>query len=941
MISGLCFVILLFINCSCYRPRALVCMFKVLFSTVAVFIFHLSPAQNGRRTDPVLVGVEITRNIYTVKVAGRLNLYPKFTNLPGENNLPVQRGTANRPSQPLAPVNDDPCGAIILPINAVCNFKTYNNTDASATTGVPVPGCANYSGGDVWFRVRVPNNGTLTFDTQAGTITDAGMSIYTGPNCNSLTLISCDDNSSSNTNMPMIIATGLTPGNTIWIRIWGYGNNTGGTFGICASLPLTVPPCAGNNPAANTCATATAVCNFNGYCGNTSNRYTSDTWPELSNAFRDCIGGSATIENNSFISFVAAETSAAFNVWVTSSVSGNGIQMMFYNGGCGSGPVTCYGAYNNITGGPNMVSAGNLTVGNTYYLMLDGVGSDICDYTINPASGVDLLDINPDPAKICSGGSILLTAMGGNGVYGWSPAAGLSSTSGASVSASPATTTTYTVTTSGDGQCPAVITKQITVWVTPPPVTSSMVTICGSELPYSWQNVIITSAGTYADTLVNSLGCDSVSSLVLTVRPNTSSITNIGACPAQLPYNWNGNNYTTAGTYRASLINTAGCDSTATLNLTIGTYSQTSSNLSICPSSLPYSWNSRLFTMAGTYTDTLPGATCDSIITLVLNIKSNSASVSYDTICSSELPYLWNGNTYNGGGTYNVTLPNGAGCDSVATLVLTAIHTSSSRKIENICAEQLPYHWNETEYAAGGIYNITLTNAAGCDSTTTLILNVNSNTQGVFNQLVCPHNLPFTWNGNRYNTAGTYHVSLVNSAGCDSLATLNLSVATAPFVSLGRDTSLCPGDSIMLYPGSFNQYLWQDASTLPTFKVLQSGIYSVAVSSNTGCPGTATVAINYLPNCQDISFPNAITPNGDGNNDHFGAMGNLFTVSKYSLSIFNRNGELVFRSSNPYQRWDGIAKNKALGNAGFVWQAEYVLNGKTRKIQKGNLVVLR
>jgi|GEM_PF-3568030 len=845
-------------------------------------------------------------------------------------------------SRPLGPANDEPCSALILPINSACNYRTYDNTGATASNAVPAPACGNYNGNDIWFRVRVPSNGNLIFDTEAGSITDAGMAIYKGVDCNNLVLLSCDDNSSSNPNMPMINATGLTPNTVIWIRVWGAGGSNG-TVGICVSLPLVVPPCAGNNQAGNTCAAATAVCNFNGYCGNTSNRYTSDTWQELSDAFRNCIGSAAaTIENNSFISFIASGPTAEFNVWITSSTAGNGIQMMFYEGGCGSGPVTCHGGYNNITGGPNLITASNLTAGNLYYLMIDGVGSDVCDYIINPATGVDLLDVNPDPAKICSGGNIALTAIGGNGIYAWSPSTGLSSTSGATVTASPATTTVYSVSSAGDGDCPSILTRQITVSVNPAPTSTANASICSSQLPYTWNGHIINAAGTYNDTLTTAGGCDSVTKLILTLKPNTGSTTIIGACPAQLPFIWNGNSYSNSGTYRATLLNAAGCDSVAVLNFTVGQYSASTQNISICPSQLPYRWNSHIISAAGTYADTIPGSSgCDSISTLILAVKAASSSTTTITICHSQLPFSWNGNSYNSSGNYQVILANTAGCDSVATLQLTVLPASGSTRTVNICRAQLPYNWNGSNYNASGTYTASFTNVAGCDSVAKLILNVSDASSSSTQKRLCPGQLPVTINGHLYTAEGTYKDTLVNAAGCDSVATLVLSVKDAPVVYLGGDTSLCPRDSITLRAGNYDRYVWQDGSTAAGFKVTQPGTYSVTVTDADGCTGSGSIIVDYLPTCLDISFPTAIAPNGNGGNTDFGALGNLDIVSKYSLSIYNRQGVLVFRTSNPYQRWNGFYKNKALGNESFAWVAEYVYKGKQPRVQKGSLVVIR
>ena len=123
-------------------------------------------------------------------------------------------------SPPPPPSNDDPCGAITLPMGTTCSYTTYTNANATATAGVPAPGCANYLGGDVWFKVTVPASGQLTVDTQTGVMTDSDMAFYTatGGSCPgtppTLTLLECDDLDSANGLMAYITRTGLTPGAT-------------------------------------------------------------------------------------------------------------------------------------------------------------------------------------------------------------------------------------------------------------------------------------------------------------------------------------------------------------------------------------------------------------------------------------------------------------------------------------------------------------------------------------------------------------------------------------------------------------------------------------------------------------------------------------------------------------------------------------------------------
>ncbi|RSK39108.1 T9SS sorting signal type C domain-containing protein [Mangrovimonas spongiae] len=140
---------------------------------------------------------------------------------------------------PGPPNNDDCSGAISLTQSNLCTYSFFDTTSATSSSGIPAPGCANYSGGDIWFSTVINSTGELTIDTESAAITDGGLALYSG-DCGSLSLIECDDDDSANGLMPSITITGRTPGETIYIRFWEYGNNASGTFGICASSPI--PP---------------------------------------------------------------------------------------------------------------------------------------------------------------------------------------------------------------------------------------------------------------------------------------------------------------------------------------------------------------------------------------------------------------------------------------------------------------------------------------------------------------------------------------------------------------------------------------------------------------------------------------------------------------------------------------------------------------------------
>jgi len=252
------------------------------------------------------------------------------------------------------------------------------------------------------------------------------------------------------------------------------------TFLLCVHfVKAQITPCNGNTPAGNTCATATPICELNGYCGNTSGSYTANSWNSSCGflGLGNCgLTGEfcGSIENNSFLTFTASATSLSFDVLVTSTTNGYGIQIFIFSANNCSGNVTQYGpCYNpaNVPAGPINITANGLTIGNTYYIMIDGNAGDVANYEITANSGVAIpVNVTPETTTICSGQTVNLSAAGGNGTYTWNASPHLSATTGANVVATPPGPGTYTYTVNSSGGnplCPSATTSTATVTVNP------------------------------------------------------------------------------------------------------------------------------------------------------------------------------------------------------------------------------------------------------------------------------------------------------------------------------------------------------------------------------------------------------------------------------------------------------------------------------------------
>lgn len=147
-------------------------------------------------------------------------------------------------SPPPPPVtNGNPCSSISSPLVLSCGGNTYTNAGGGNSGTNPTPTCGSYIGAsqDIWFSFVAGPYGTVNLSTAAGTLTDGVMAVYSAPSCSGpFTQVACDDDSGPGL-MPQLSLSGLTPGQTYYIRFWGYGNATG-TFNLCVQGVATVPP---------------------------------------------------------------------------------------------------------------------------------------------------------------------------------------------------------------------------------------------------------------------------------------------------------------------------------------------------------------------------------------------------------------------------------------------------------------------------------------------------------------------------------------------------------------------------------------------------------------------------------------------------------------------------------------------------------------------------
>jgi len=179
-----------------------------------------------------------------------------------------------------------------------------------------------------------------------------------------------------------------------------------------------------------------------------------------------------------------------------------------------------------------------------------------------------------------------------------------------------------------------------------------------------------------------------------------------------------------------------------------------------------------------------------------------------------------------------------------------------------------------------------------------------------------------------YSNSGTYPVSLIMTTidGCVDTVNKFMIINPNPFVNLGNDTIVPACFSIFLDAGNpGSNYLWSTGEiiqTIPLEKLGKDTSVWVTVEKY-GCTNSDSINIKVEPIQEMLFYPNAFSPNGDGKNDVFVAIGNKENVLHYHQLIFDRWGKVVFETTEPDIAWDGKYGGKPMTSGVYVYKVNY------------------
>ncbi len=305
----------------------------------------------------------------------------------------------------------------------------------------------------------------------------------------------------------------------------------------------------------------------------------------------------------------------------------------------------------------------------------------------------------------------------------------------------------------------------------------------------------------------------------------------------------------------------------------------------------------------------------------------------------------------------------GDGSSSTQTFPL---HTYADTGVYNVSLIEFPgLYCADTAYSIVLIYpfvNSSFNYSDSCTGQQILFTNTSSSSSGpiINTQWKVLENSDQLFSSNSYNGSfsftkapQSYEVFLTveNDKGCAAIDSQYINISQGPHPLLSHDTILARGATLQLEVNDGNnnyegQYTWSPVFGLndPTIAdpILNSTIdntYYVLIINRYGCSIEDSIRVKYYTG-PDIYVPNAFTPNDDGLNDVLKPVPVGISKLNY-FRVFNRNGQLVFQTSQSGQGWDGRINGDPAEVNTYVWEVKGIdYTGKTI-FRKGTAVLIR
>jgi len=322
-----------------------------------------------------------------------------------------------------------------------------------------------------------------------------------------------------------------------------------------------------------------------------------------------------------------------------------------------------------------------------------------------------------------------------------------------------------------------------------------------------------------------------------------------------------------------------------------------------------------------------------------------------DIICQKE-PVTFTNNSIGTAATYAWNFGNGSNGSTTANPTYTYNNTGVY-KVQLIATDFVPC--SDTAYATVYVdstspISLQITDSVLCRSTYTTF----------YANYTAVGNTGITWNfGNgdsilnvnpvqhAFDGTGSFLVTATaHFRACrDTSVSKVVTVYQMPSLDLADEYSICPGSESLVLADNLNlntahtSWLWSTGATTPGITVVEPGVYTLTVNIS-GCINGETITVKN--DCY-MNIPNVFTPNNDGLNDYFFPRQYLTSgLTTFSMSIYNRWGQLVFESTSLDGRgWDGKFNGVDQIEGVYVYIIDATFKDGQKEHHQGNVTLLR
>ncbi|MEO1260806.1 MAG: gliding motility-associated C-terminal domain-containing protein [Bacteroidota bacterium] len=747
---------------------------------------------------------------------------------------------------------------------------------------------------------------------------------------------------------------------------------------LATTLTAQIPAPCGPNPAmTSTCVSACVICDIDGFTGRNDLSAQGQTF----NGFCTTV-----FHNMNYIAFVAGSENLSVKVTVTNCNIGWGLEIGFFESPDCETFIPVTECNTNVSENSSFTFTNNtpLTIGQHYYLIMDGSGGDRCDWTFEVVEGTTDLGVLTTSGDIsgemetCANFPTTYTTTGDVGatIFTWTVDGVFQPSFSQTIDLEFPEDGTYELCVTASNVCDSAPPTCTDILVRTPETLNINETICDDE------NIIVAGdtlnvTGSYEYHITTFNGCDSAIFVELEVLPVATDFVDINLCNGE-EFLIGTTPYTQTGIFVDTILTSLGCDSIVNLDLfiieceIIGStdfvppicHGEASGRLifSVDNGTPPFSYD------WSNITDPSIGGTGNTILfqnNEILNVPVGVYEINImdtfgnDVVVFQEVtgpsPIFINMEAIDLNG-FNLSCFGGS--DGTATAFPTGGVPPYSYLWEN--GNTQPTNTN----LMAGDYTVSVTDNYGCEQINTInlteptviepdILFTDPNCDGLETGIISLENIsggtpPYTYalgnnsfseNNTSYENLGPgeYEFNVLDANGCLETISENLNAPDIPTIELGDDLIVQLGCDILIPSVTNNSNIvnitWINTETLdcdnclrPNAAPLNNTTYQVLVTSIDDCTTTDSITI-VVDKIRDVYFPNAFSPNDDGINDIF-FIGTGKAVSEIiSFQVFSRWGELVYDGKNlpindPTAGWNGIFNDDKMDAGVFLWTAE-------------------